>query len=195
VYSTTGAVDDCDISVNIRDDEFTDDCDELEANFDNISECSDESCNLAMNFDNSSDEISETENLNPVIEALRLRLANWACHENISAIAVDSLLKILQEFHPGLPVDSRTLRSTPRTQVIHKLPGGGEYIHFGLEAGLRRLICRDSIVPYDGREQNMSLQFNIDGLPLFKSSKMCLWPILCIVRESTIKEPFVVGAY
>ena len=38
------------------------------------------------------------------------------------------------------------------------------------------------------------LEFNVDGLPLFKSSSTELWPILCYVRHSQL-DPFVVGLY
>jgi len=38
------------------------------------------------------------------------------------------------------------------------------------------------------------LQFNVDVLPLFKSSSMVLWPIVCYVKQSQL-EPLVVGLY
>ena len=41
----------------------------------------------------------------------------------------------------------------------------------------------------------LELQFNIDGVPLFKSSTGCMWPILCMVRHSCFTKPFVVGVY
>ena len=40
----------------------------------------------------------------------------------------------------------------------------------------------------------IKLQFNFDGLPLFKSSTTELWPILCLVTGVRSK-PFVVGIY
>jgi len=38
------------------------------------------------------------------------------------------------------------------------------------------------------------LQFNFDGLPLFKSSSIEFWPILCLIRLFKF-SPFVVGVY
>ena len=38
------------------------------------------------------------------------------------------------------------------------------------------------------------LQFNFDGLPMFKSSSTELWPILCLVKCAE-EEPFVAGFY
>jgi len=42
---------------------------------------------------------------------------------------------------------------------------------------------------------HLELQINVDGIPLFKSSGVSLWPILCLVKNMTIKIPFVVGKY
>ncbi|ELT99971.1 hypothetical protein CAPTEDRAFT_107368, partial [Capitella teleta] len=38
------------------------------------------------------------------------------------------------------------------------------------------------------------LHFNVDGLPLFKSSSEQLWPILCQIINKSCK-PFIVGLY
>jgi hypothetical protein len=46
----------------------------------------------------------------------------------------------------------------------------------------------------DNVEHNVKLLFNIDGLPLFKSSNTQLWPILGIAEVSRNRSsPFVVG--
>lgn len=41
----------------------------------------------------------------------------------------------------------------------------------------------------------LSLQFSIDGLPLFKSSKLQFWPILSCLKCDYTKSPFVVGIF
>uniref|UniRef100_X1YUT4 Uncharacterized protein n=1 Tax=Capitella teleta TaxID=283909 RepID=X1YUT4_CAPTE len=38
------------------------------------------------------------------------------------------------------------------------------------------------------------MHFNVDGLPLFKSSSEQLWPILCQIINKSCK-PFIVGLY
>ncbi|CAG7820584.1 unnamed protein product, partial [Allacma fusca] len=40
----------------------------------------------------------------------------------------------------------------------------------------------------------IKLQFNIDGLPIFKSTGEQFWPILCYV-VSSLMPPFVIGLY
>ena len=37
------------------------------------------------------------------------------------------------------------------------------------------------------------MQINIDGLPLFKSSSSEFWPILCMLDQTEVKDPFVIG--
>lgn len=41
----------------------------------------------------------------------------------------------------------------------------------------------------------ISLNFNIDGLPIHKSSNHQLWPILCNITEIKNVSPIVVGIY
>ena len=65
----------------------------------------------------------------------------------------------------------------------------GHYSHFGIEKGLTDLLQEHSV-----SSGVMSLQFNFDGLPLFKSAKMELWPLLCLAK-SVHRTPFVVGLY
>ena len=45
------------------------------------------------------------------------------------------------------------------------------------------------------RDEHFELQFNIDGLPLFKSSCTKLWPTLCLVKNLKITDPLVVSLY
>lgn len=41
----------------------------------------------------------------------------------------------------------------------------------------------------------MALAFNIDGLPLAKSSNLQLWPIQCLIVNFKRQVPFLVGAF
>ena len=118
-------------------------------------------------------------------------LVQWAAQFEIPQIALSVLLRFLHRFHPDLPLDSRTVCKTPRNTMTKKLHNGGEYIHFGVKHGVEELVKCGELSNVD----HLKLQFNVDGLPLFKSSGMCIWPILCLVLESSSREPFVVGIY
>ena len=72
------------------------------------------------------------------------------------------------------------------------MPNGGEYVHFGIKHGIDELIGCGEL---SAEVKCVKLQFNIDGMPLFKSSGVCIWPILCTVLESSSREPFVVGVF
>ena len=117
-------------------------------------------------------------------------LAKWSVDFKISVSAVGSLLSILRPYHNDLPKDSRTLLGTQRTYDIQTITGG-EYYHFGIEFGILEHFKRNGL-HFDSK---IELQCNIDGLPLFKSSSMQLWPILCCIDHVLIKDPFVVGIF
>ena len=75
---------------------------------------------------------------------------------------------------------------------VKKLKSGGDYFYFfGPKNGLKNCI-NDLFIP---ENTNIHLQINIDGLLLIKSSCFSVWPILCIVKNFSMKEPFVVGIY
>ncbi|CAN7995407.1 unnamed protein product, partial [Ixodes pacificus] len=133
----------------------------------------------------------------PVAESgdMAAALRSWALNENIPQVALTSCFNILKSrsFDTAfLPSDARTLLGTPRdtlrSSAVTAMPPG-EYCHSGLEYQLRNVL---SCASHEGR--SVSLSFNIDGLPISKSSKMQLWPIQCIVVEHGNKAtPFVVG--
>ena len=121
---------------------------------------------------------------------LKEDLAIWATQFHIPGVAIGGLLKTLHVYHPDLPVDQRTLLHTPRVINIKMLPGGGEYVHFGIRTQIENMIDKKDVT-----SNHLELQFGIDRLPLFKSSNTSLWPILCHVKQSSVKDPLVVGAY
>ena len=105
-------------------------------------------------------------------------LSYWAVQYQVSLVAVSALLSILKPYFPSLRVDSRTLLKTPLKYNINPLVSGGEYCHLGIEIGLRQIFknsfLNNNLICFE-------LQFNIDGLPLFKSSSSTLWPILGMI--------------
>jgi len=118
-------------------------------------------------------------------------LAEWSLKNNISLSATTSLLSILKPHLPFLPKSAQTLRNTLRhtSHLIQKV-NGGEYCHLGLSDGLTRFIRQKQITL-----DQMELQISVDGIPLFKSSSVSLWPILCLVKNIPFKSPFVVGMF
>lgn len=123
--------------------------------------------------------------------SLREKLILWTDEHKIEQKSLTSLLKILRSEgskDDDLPKDSRTLMNTPRSTTLY-LRSGGHYFHYGLKNGiidqLNQLKIKNNVI---------NINVNIDGLPVSKSSKSQLWPILIqIVSEDS--TPFLVGAY
>ena len=98
-------------------------------------------------------------------------------------------MKVLQNYHPELLADARTLLSSSTKKVELKDVEPGKYFHFGLSNGLQFLIDKLNIL-----DETIHLQFNVDGLPVQSSNSHSFWPILSsIVGYST--SVFLVGAY
>src|SRR6218665_531926 len=128
----------------------------------------------------------------PSDENLKSQLVLWVTQFGIPLVAVTGLLKILQPLHLDLPTDARSLLSTPRSHSIIELDGGGHYVHLGIHKGIAGLQKSGHLRNLD----TVQLQFNIDGLPLYKSSSISLWPILCLVKNcARNQDPFVVGTF
>jgi len=113
-------------------------------------------------------------------------LAEWATTTNQTHAALNKLLGILRTHGHTLPKDSRTLLQTPSGLEIKNICGG-QYTYHGLEPGILQLLSQNTW--FTG---TVDLTINIDGLPIFKSSKTHFWPILAKFSKF---EPFLVGLY
>ncbi|XP_055523123.1 uncharacterized protein LOC129717286 [Wyeomyia smithii] len=155
----------------------------------NISENSNETLNeplirLHPNFN----ECPKPQHGNNSDELLRV----WALRHSITHHALKDLLTIVkQHYHDKtLPSDPRTLLGTPRNSSKLCLPiSGGKYWHHGLRACLKQWfgnLSTDIVI---------SININIDGLPIHKSSKFQLWPILCNVHEYPDLQVLPIGIF
>lgn len=132
-------------------------------------------------IDNHEPIISDSDSdLNDDDPSLASDMAAWVTSYGIKHNAVDALLKTLKTHgHTDLPSTARTLLNTVK-EVELELKSGMEYIYLGLKKGLVSNISKYPL----HTQQNLTeipLSFNIDGLPLFKSRNLSLWPILCAI--------------
>ncbi|KAA3671059.1 uncharacterized protein DEA37_0004185 [Paragonimus westermani] len=112
-----------------------------------------------------------------------------AVEARLSLKAVGIMLSHLREVFPQLPLSARTLLGTPR-ECVCTFVLGEEYVHFGLAE------CISNAVRGRWTEDVniLRLQLHIDGLTLFNSSRLQLWPILGrLISPST--PVFVVGLF
>lgn len=128
------------------------------------------------------------ENFEDKNEDFKKFIANWAVTTNSSHAACNKLLSGLRKFTDyDLPKDIRTLLKTPKESTILPM-GHGYYCHFGLKK-----IIIQMVKAYTESRNYVNLLINIDGLPLSKSSKACLWPILCSNFQTS--KVYIIGAY
>lgn len=114
-------------------------------------------------------------------------IRKWAIQENVNHSQLSSLLKVLQQHDcfAEIPVDARTIMATSApSKTLIKTWEDGDFVYFGLT---------EEIIKYPDIKEFV-LQINVDGLPLFHSSRLQLWPILGNFVGVT-KEPFVIGIF
>ncbi|KAG1713953.1 hypothetical protein GQR58_002021 [Nymphon striatum] len=87
----------------------------------------------------------------------------------------------------------KKLHLMTNTKYTVKELAGGLYHHFGILPSIEKTLRRFTTSIIDG--SCLKLQINIDGLPLFKSSNVQLWPILGLIMSVKMKEPVVIGVY
>lgn len=108
-------------------------------------------------------------------------LKEWSKKHNISAGAITQLLKILICYgFTWLPSDYRSFMQTPRNLEISALANGKIWYN-----GIRKVL--EQVFSTLTRDITISLTFNVDGLPLFKSSKLQFWPILASIYGKSYK--------
>lgn len=116
----------------------------------------------------------------------------WVVDFNISHAALRALLAILRKSYKdvSLPKDARTVMKTPRSIETFKLgEDGAEHWHQGLAT------CLNMHFKNLAEDTAISININIDGLPLFNSATKCFWPILVNVHERSDILPMAAGVF
>lgn len=118
-------------------------------------------------------------------------LTQWAIQCQPSRHQVCELLTMCnQTLSFRVPVDPRTILHRPRSIVVKQFPDGGLYWHRGLKESLHLKLQGVKYIP-----QKISLNINVDGLPIAKASNAQFWPILFNIHELYFLEPAVIGIY
>lgn len=162
--------------------------------FDNLSASENVSTDVSTSTDyiSSSDSTlySESDNdSDQSIPEIGEDLAKWAVKNKLTRSALNEILQIFRQYGFRVPADARTLLRTPRIiNVENKC--GGQYTYLGLKSGILKILAQDTF--FCENNDLLKLEFNIDGLPLFKSSIMEMWPVLCAFGSHA---PFVVVLY
>lgn len=157
-------------------------------------------------YPSSDENIDNDRNMSPIVEVpvieasvdsshdmgyVKAKLGEWAVTEKIPHNSLRKLLALLK-FVPSLstvlPYDPRTLlQTTKQTDIREVFPG--EYYHFGLASSILDTYNRIGNPTID----EIAIAINIDGAPVFNSSKAAFWPILGNIIP--YKEVFMIGVY
>lgn len=108
--------------------------------------------------------------------SLETDLRDWANSHRITKRALDGLLSILNSNGiTSVPKNHRTLQNTPVNLEIIDIAGGKIWYN-GLEKTIKQIFSKIDC------DWTISLNVNVDGLPLYKSSKISFWPILASIH-------------
>lgn len=137
-------------------------------------------------FFDDEDETDEMKNFK-----FRSGMRKWAVENNIPQVALRSLMSLINTRvgDTTLPRDPRTLLETPKIINIANIGDFGQYWHHGLGTCLRRIFW-DIDEP-----KTISLNINMDGLPIFNSSKLEFWPILFTITEMPHVPAMPIGIF
>lgn len=121
------------------------------------------------------------------------QMAEWVKNSRINRNDCNSLLTIIHNNgFEQMPVTRATLLATPKTKINIKTVSPGQYFHYGISKHfLNRTyptITEDDV--------EIKLDIGVDGLKVYKCSKITLWPILGVVVCPKRKYlPFLIGCY
>lgn len=124
---------------------------------------------------------------------IRDKLSKWAIDHQIKRSALNALLILIRGYFNDndLPLDGRTLVRTPRVSNVIVHGENNKYWHYGLKRAISNVLSSRQAVA-----DNYSMNVNIDGLPLFRSSLSSFWPILIQLHElRNSTAPSIVGIY
>ena len=120
-------------------------------------------------IERSTDDETDAEHFQNSIKTkiLEISLIKWITRHNISVNQVNDLLIVLREFGISLPKTKSTLfdrNLNKSNSFAPKKVACGEYIHFGIANSINRYE-----ISFLSTLSEICCDFNIDGLPLYKS--------------------------
>lgn len=130
---------------------------------------------------------TEQQKTNYVAENLR----EWAIYDGyISKKKLDDLLFRLNPIFPTLPKSYKTLLRTPKHLDICVLADGSMSWYKGIVINLDAMLLDEYLNKYN----NITIDVNMDGLPVTKSTHLKFWPVLGRLAY-TDNDPFLISLY
>ncbi|ODM97414.1 hypothetical protein Ocin01_09266 [Orchesella cincta] len=115
-------------------------------------------------------------------------------------VVVQEILKPNVINPEGLPLSAKTLLKTPRTIQMTAI-GGGKFYYFGVSKKIVRCI-NEGLTSFQyplfrnvDIENLITLSISTDGIPIFKSSNIQMWPLLFKIDQALQPKPQVAGIF
>ncbi|XP_070164880.1 uncharacterized protein [Polyergus mexicanus] len=131
--------------------------------------------NEAEDFNSSDDDLLIFENDEERQQYVIESLSEWALEsENVSMKKLDNLLNRLHPAFPSCPKSNKTLLNTPSSTPVIDFESGGRFWYKGIEQNLNALGVGEYLLRYG----EITIDINMDGLPVSNSSTLKFWPML-----------------
>ena len=164
----------------------------------------DESFEIGMSCDSDSDISDATHTARSETDVDSLII--WSQEYNIPFVAVRALFRILRnKFNLDLPLSLNRCYPQPKDSVIFSDFSGGKFAYFGFEKLISKSKNSYDFTKCCGQmyrsirekhgEETVTISLNIDGLSLFPTSNMNVWPILAVINEEMAPKPVPIGVY
>lgn len=130
------------------------------------------------------------------------KLREWAVRniDHVTHSAITDLLQVLRdEGYRELPKTAETLLRTARRNTDYTIrpmmdkrrEQMGEFSYFGIQNQLRKIIS-----PEVFHDDEVQVLVNVDGMPVYRHSRVSMWPIVIQICNAEFeKKPIVVGIY
>lgn len=134
------------------------------------------------------------------VDSLKHFLCDWAKSCSVTHTQLNQLLNGLNSnLNLNLPVDARTILSTTRTTNIVQMSTtsgeSGEFVYLGITENIKTYLSSNTVLSKI-EDSKIKLIFNVDGVPLNKSTARQFWPILCKIWISNFNiYPFAVAIF
>ncbi len=171
---------------DIRSDDDNSDTDE-EVEESNNEETTQESINTEEAEVSNSEEVEQGEPL----KTTRAKTKMYVTKYRLTHRQIRGLLKLLREELEvaGIPASPITLLDIKKTLIETRTVAPGQYYHIGIKKNVTAKY------KFLSTEEAIELDICIDGVPLVKSSKLCMWPVLGAFVDKKDVKPFIIGLY
>ncbi|MCC6475171.1 MAG: hypothetical protein IT514_15670, partial [Burkholderiales bacterium] len=150
-----------------------------------------------VDISSSDSDALEEQDFEPDVElSLTEKLRLWVNENRVSQTATNRLLKLLVQYHPELPRHQRTLLRTATDIDVDKV-AGGDFSYLSLRRVLPAVLKKARVTALRLHDSNneVKIQFNVDGVPVFNSVNYSMWPILGAVVSPFKSKVFTVAVY